>query len=146
MVAAAVGILAAPAGAGPPHSAADQIAFYGDIGNVISRQNPLLVSPSTLLLAEDGSVALVDLRWSGWGTSGARATGVWSASNCTPSCATGKRTTSPAQLTLSSPGLVVGHRVYRCFKLTPSHPKRDAWDAHECIQRQGTFWAYAPMP
>ncbi len=121
-----------------------RIAFYGDIGSIINNQNPLLVRPSTLLLAEDGSVALIHLRWSGWGTSVARATGVWSASNCTPSCANGKRTTSPARLTLSSPGLGGGHRVYRCFQIYPPHPQRDI-DDHGCIQRQGTYAVYAPI-
>lgn len=147
VAAAAAGILAPPADAGVRHSSADQIAFYGDIGNVINspyRKNPLLIRPSTLLLTEDGSVALVDLRWSGWGTSIARATGVWSASNCTPNCATGKRTTSPARLTLSSPGLVLGHMVYRCFRIDPPHPQRDIED-NACIRRHGSFYGYAPV-
>lgn len=132
------GNASAPRAAGP-------ISFYGDMGNIISSHNPLLVRPSTILLAEDGSVALVHLRWSGWGTRVARATGVWSASSCTPNCATGKRMKSPARVTLSNPGRVLGHTVYRCFQLTPPHPKRDAWSARECIQRQGGIYAYAPV-
>lgn len=147
-VAASGALFAAPAGARSyPNSA--EIAFYGDIGNAVNspyRKNPLLVRPSTLLLAEDGSVALVDLRWSGWGTSAAHATGIWSASNGIPSQATGKRTTSPARLTLSNPGRVLGHRVYRCIKWTPSHPKRDVWAAHECIRRiRGMLYGYTPV-
>ena len=127
------GTPAAAAGAG---SDAGPISFYGDIGNPVGSQNPLLVRPTTLLLAEDGSVALVHLRWSGWGTTVARATGVWSASSCDPSCAVGKRTTGPVSLTLSSPGLVDGHRVYRCFQVSPPHPQRDIAD-HGCIAPQG---------
>ncbi len=141
-------IFAVPARADPRHAVSDQIAFYGDIGNAVNsayRKNPLLVRPSMLLLTEDGSVALIHLRWSGWGTSVARATGVWSASNCTPSCATGKRTQRPARLTLSSPGLVVGQWVYRCFQTTPPHPRRDIAD-HACIGKQGAIWAYMPTP
>ena len=110
-VMAAGGMLAVPAGAGPRESVPGQIAFYGDIGNVVNsayRKNPLLVRPTTLLLTEDGSVALIHLKWRGWGTSVARATGIWSSSNCTPSCTTGKLTQIPARLTLSSPGLVGG--------------------------------------
>lgn len=147
-VTTSVGMFVAPAGAGSRHPDSDQIAFYGDIGNPINsvyRKNPLLVRPSTLLLAEDGSVALIHLRWSGWGTSVARATGVWSASNCTPSCATGKRTERPARLTLSSPGLVMGHRVYRCFQVTPPDPQRDMAD-QGCIRKQGSFYEYMPAP
>ena len=141
VAAAALGMIATPAlgaGSGP-------ISFYGDIGNIIDSHNPLLVRPATLLLTEDGSVALVHLRWSGWGTRIARATGAWSASNCTPSCATGKRTTRPARLTVSSPGVVDGHRVYRCFRIDPPHPRRDIED-QACIRRQGGFYAYTADP
>lgn len=128
------------AGASP---ATRPISFYSEILDSISSNAPLDVRPSMLLLAEDGSVALVHLKWSGWGTSVARATGVWSASDCTPDCADGKLTTHPAQLTLSSPGLVFGHRVYRCFQVTPANPQRDPEDAG-CIQQQGTSYTYSP--
>lgn len=147
MAVAAGAMFAPPAAAGSRNSRSGRISFYGDIGSLIDspyRENPLLVRFSTLFLTEDGSVALVDLRWSGWGTSVARATGVWSASNCTPNCATGKRTTRPARLTLSSPGLVGGHRVYRCFRIDPPHPQRDIED-NACIRQQGTFYGYDPV-
>ena len=145
VVAACGGMVKSPALAGSGSSGAGPISFYGDIGNIINSQNPLLVRPSVLPLAEDGSVALVHLRWSGWGTNVARASGVWSASSCAPSCATGKLTTSPARLTLSSPGIVGGRRVYRCFQISPPHKQRDIED-HACIRRQGTDYGYAPAP
>ena len=141
-------MLGVPAGAGPRESVPGQIAFYGDIGNVVNsayRMNPLLVRPSTLLLAEDGSVALIHLKWRGWGTSVARATGIWSSSDCTPSCATGKLTQRPARLTLSSPGLVSGRRVYRCFQVFPPHPRRDIAD-RACIRQRGTLYVYTAVP
>lgn len=139
------GMVATPVLAAGANPGAGRIGFYGDIGNIINSRNPLLVRPSTLLLAEDGSVALVHLRWSGWGTSVARATGVWSASDGIPDQATGKRTQRPARLTLSSPGLVGGHRVYRCFRITPAHPRRDIAD-RACIRQQRAFYAYIPAP
>lgn len=142
MSAAAAGMLATPAPAANPGAAA--IGFYGDIGNVINSRNPLLVRPATLLLTEDGSVALAHLRWSGWGTSIARAVGVWRASDCMPSCAAGKLITHPARLILSRPGLVGGQHVYRCFRIEPAHPRRDIED-HACIRRQGSFYSYAPI-
>jgi hypothetical protein len=135
-MAVSTSMIAMPAVAGQRLTGSDQIGFYSDIGNAVSPQNPLVVRPSTLLLAEDGSVALIHLRWTGWGTSRALATGVWSASNCNPSCATGARTTRPARLTLSRPGFVGGHRVYRCFEIIPAHPQRDIED-HACIRGQG---------
>lgn len=125
--------------------ATGQITFYSDIGNTINNHSALVIRPSTFLLTEDGSVALVHLRWIGWGSSVARATGVWSASNCTPSCATGKLTKRPAKLTLSRPGFVAGHRVYRCFQISPPHPSRDIAD-RGCIRRDGTSYIYAPGP
>ncbi|HET9101001.1 MAG TPA: hypothetical protein VFN62_11465 [Acidobacteriaceae bacterium] len=133
-------VLVVPVGAAVQHPSSGQISFYSDLGNIANKSS-LVVRPSTLMLVEDGSVALVHLKWSGWGTSVAHATGVWSASDGMPSQATGKRTTSPARLTLSSPGLVLGNRVYRCYQIDPPHPHRDIAD-HACMQRQG---AYAPV-
>jgi hypothetical protein len=123
-----------PPGSGP-------LSFYGDIGNGVGNQNPLVAHPSTLMLTEDGSVALVHLHWSDWGKGIARATGVWSASDCTPSCAAGKLTKSQAHLTLWNPGLVDGHWVYRCFQVDPQHPKRDIAD-RACISGD----EYDPLP
>lgn len=125
-----------PPGSGP-------FSFYGDIGGVIGpdSQNTLLVRPSTLYLTEDGSAALTHLQWSDWGKGIARATGLWSASDCTPDCAQGKVTTRPARLTLWSPGRVEGHWVYRCFLIDPQHPKRDPLD-RACIRGQ----EYSSLP
>ena len=136
------GLVAEPAMASGAGVGAGPISFYSDLGNMANKSS-LAVRPSTLMLVEDGSVALIHLKWSGWGTSVAHATGIWSASNGIPSQATGKRTTAPARLTLSSPGLVLGHRVYRCYQIDPPHPRRDIAD-QACMQQQGTFYMYAP--
>jgi hypothetical protein len=132
----------APAAGARPGTA--RLGFYGDIGAAFVGHIPPLVRPSTIRLTEDGSVALVHLQWNGWGTRVAHAIGVWSASNCTPSCAAGKRTTSPARLTLWNPGRVGVHRVYRSFQIAPPHPQRDIAD-RACIRRQGAVYAYAPI-
>ena len=146
LAALAAGAIVAPlALAGTTGVGAGRIAFYGGILDIINSRNPLLVRPSSLLLTEDGSVALVHLRWRGWGTSVARASGVWSASSCTPSCATGKLTNRPTRLTLSSPGLVGAHLVYRCFQISPPHPKRDVED-HACIDQKGRFYSEVSVP
>jgi hypothetical protein len=143
---AAVVVFAGGAGASEKYSTSSQIYFYGDLGNAINSsytKNPLLVRPSLIDMFEDGSWVLTKLRWSGWGSSVASARGISSSSNCTPNCATGKRTNVSAQLTLSSPGLVLGHRVYRCFQLAvPSHP---ASDEHECLRGTGKLIAYSPV-
>lgn len=130
-------------GTGPQLGVSGQISFYGDIGSVMGSQNPLLVHPSRIFLAEDGSISLDQLHWKGWGLSVARATGIRSASTCMPNCATGKRLQSAARFTLWSPGRVLGHEVYRCFSLTiRSLPKLSD---KECIRREGTFYGYSPV-
>ena len=137
------GAFAASAGAfaSPPN--AGSISFFGDFGNMANKSS-LVVRPAALYLTEDGSVALIHLQWSGWGTSVAHATGIWSASNGMPSQATGKQITTPARLTLSSPSLILGRRVYRCFQIDPPHPSRDIYD-HACMQRDGAFYDYVPI-
>ena len=150
VVAAIVAAAASPGGSmtgagasGAKPSGSGEIYFYGSIGQPINGtgvKNPLLVRPSTLLLFADGSWVITNLRWSGWGSSVARATGVSSASNCKPNCAAGKRTTRPAQFTLSSPGRVQGNMVYRCFQLAvPSYPKSNE---HACLGRAGSLILY----
>ena len=143
---AAVVVFAGGAGASEKYSTSRQIYFYGDLGNAINSpytKNPLLVRPSVIGMFEDGSWVLAKLRWSGWGSSVARATGISSSSNCRPNCATGKRTNVPARFSLSNPGRVLGHRVYRCFQLTVSaHPKSDE---HECLGHEGKLIAYVPV-
>ncbi|MDE2581643.1 MAG: hypothetical protein KGL52_08410 [Rhodospirillales bacterium] len=140
VAAASFGMAATPALA----AGGRPIGFYGDIGNAVGGQTPMMSPPSTLLLTEDGSVALVHLHWHGWGTGVARASGVWSASSCMPSCATGKLTKRPARLTLSRPGMVNGHRVYRCFQVEPPHKARDIAD-HACLRGPGASVSYAPV-
>src|SRR5271167_1448599 len=62
---------------------------------------PPVKKPSTIILFNDGSWALIHLHWTGWGTSVARGTGLSSASNGIPNMAQGKRIITPASITLS---------------------------------------------
>jgi len=117
----------ARAHASTPWRSSAQVYLYADFGNPVNSsftKNPLVVRPPTLFLTEDGTVAVNKLSWSGWGSSAAHAHGIFSASNCRPNCAQGKRTADPAQVTLSSPGVVFGHTVYRCLHLAvPKLPR-----------------------
>lgn len=142
VIAASDGVFALPAPAGRASPVALRIAFYGEIGNIINSQNPLLVRPATLLLAEDGCLALVQLHGIGWGKRIVRASGIFLASDCTPSCTTGKLT-GPARLTLSSPGWVAGHRMYRCFRVTAAHRRFN--ENAECPKRHGNFYLHTPV-
>jgi hypothetical protein len=144
LVLACCSVFAAGAGAaGSTHSSSQLISFYGNLTEPINGgavENPLVVRPTTLALAADGHWVITNLRWSGWGGSVARATGLSSASDCNPSCAGGKSTTSPAQFIVSNPGRVQGHEVYRCFQLTI--PSRSEADEHACLTRQGSSVLY----
>jgi hypothetical protein len=86
---------------GAAASASGQIGFYGDLANSINdpvEKNPPVVRPLRVFLTEDGSNVPINRRWSGWGTSVARATGVDSASTGVPNMATAPRIKRPAQL------------------------------------------------
>jgi hypothetical protein len=69
--------------------------------------------PTTVLLSGDGSGLIKSLRWSGWGTAVATASGTYEADSCKPDCAQGKYRSSPATITLTAltpyPG---GKRAY----------------------------------
>ena len=120
-----------PGGAGAalahPADSSGQIFLYTNIlapVNATFASNQLQIRPAGLLMFQDGSWAIIKLRWSGWGSSVAHASGLSSSTDCKPNCATGKRTDVPAQVTVSSPGVVFGHTVYRCLQLNvPSSPK-----------------------
>ena len=57
----------------------------------INNCGPLVSKPTELVIAcGDGNYFLSKLRWSGWGTPTATATGVAEANTCTPNCAAGK--------------------------------------------------------
>jgi hypothetical protein len=69
--------------------------------------------PTTVLLSGDGSGLIKSLRWSGWGSAVAIASGTYEVDNCKPDCAQGKYRSSPATITLTAltpyPG---GKRAY----------------------------------
>ena len=96
-------VATAEAGAGQAGRRAGQVFFYSDIHQPVnspSLKNPLVLRPATIDLFEDGSWLIKDLRWSGWGTSVAKGSGISSSSNCNPDCATGQRTDTPARFTV----------------------------------------------
>jgi hypothetical protein len=133
-------VLAANAAAGSTGHAAGQIYFYGNAGNPMDVDNPPLLRPAGMVMFEDGSWLITNLRWTGWGSNTAHAIGISSASSCKPNCASGKRTHNPAQLTLSHPQNLHGHEVYGCYRLTiPATPQANQ---QACIGRAGNIYIY----
>ena len=87
------------------------------------RRDRLLVRPSTVVIYPHGWL-VTGLRWSGWGTATAHASG-WSLESsknlttaCEPHCSGGTFERSPASVALWSPGPFHGHTVYRCFRVS----------------------------
>ena len=120
------------------------IFFWSDVVDTIKAPGqptmPLVVRPSTIRMFADGSWYIEHLRWTGWGSSTAHASGISNASNGIPNQAEGKRIKNPARFTLSKRGQFDGHRVYRCFRLTiPSHPTSDQ---HRCLKDYNGYWAF----
>jgi hypothetical protein len=121
------------------HAAIPQpVYFFTNTTQPLDKQNPLVIRPSGFLLFQDGQWVLEHLHWKHWGSRVARATGISNTSDGIPDAARGKRTKTPAHVTLSKPGRFRGHEVYRCFTLTiPAHP---AANQHLCIKRAGSLF------
>lgn len=111
------------------------IYFFTNTAQPINKQNHLVIRPQGFLLFQDGQWVLERLRWTGWGSSVARATGVSNSSNDIPDAANGKRIKTWARVTLSNPGRFRGHEVYRCFTMTVPPP---ASGMHLCLGRTRT--------
>jgi len=131
---------AVQAAAGPPQP----IFFWANVAAAVSvpkgamsQGNVRAIRPPVILMHPDGSWDIGHLRWSGWGSATAHATGISSASNGIPNEAAGKRIKHPAQVTLSAPGRFQGHEVYRCFTLVV--PAAAAADETLCLAKQGGY-------
>jgi len=80
----------------------------------------LKIRPRTLTMAADGNDTITGLRWTGWGTSTAHATGVNHVNDCTPNCASGHITKVHVSVRLFSRGYYQGNYVYRCYAIKPA--------------------------
>jgi hypothetical protein len=135
----------AATGSSQPGQGHQPVYFFLNVAAIIKAPGqPVekeVIRPSTLDLFADGSWYLQNLRWTGWGSKVAHANGISSASNGNPSQAQGKRIETPAQITLSHPGLFLGRTVYRCYQLTVPPP---ATDLHGCLTGHNGYWSMLP--
>jgi hypothetical protein len=74
--------------------------------------------PVEITVSADGSGSVNDLRWSGWGTATATATGVMEVNNCNPNCAQGTYTPYRATVTLSGLRPYDGGQAYSTMRIT----------------------------
>jgi hypothetical protein len=149
LVATVAWLSAGSADAGGARASA-QVVFYADVADLVPGIPPLKhtpsVRPSLVLIFEDGSSVVEKLHWSSWGRSVARATGILSASDCEPSCATGKRTNDPVRFVLSQRKHLFGRTVYACYQITD--PKRPPIDRRLCLKHSqvgSNQYYYAPV-
>jgi hypothetical protein len=93
------------------------------VGNCTKSQ----VAPSSIILAcADANTVLTKLHWTTFGGATARASGSYTANDCTPNCAAGKFHANPITLTLSgAKACPDGHDDYRhaAWKWSASAPK-----------------------
>lgn len=141
-VLALLALLSSPAGAAAHRKRHGPIYFFTSPSAAIDSYNPLVIKPRDIPLFLDGQWVLQDLRWTGWGSSVARATGISSSSNDNPNAVQGKRIKTWAKVTLSKPGRFEGHRVYRCFALRVPPP---ASYPPTCLRRVGTIWIFGAV-
>ena len=117
------------------------IYFWASVASIIKAPGqpvqPEVIRPSTIFLFADGSWALIKVHWTGWGSKVAHGKGTSSASSGSPDQAHGKRTNTPAQITLSKPGRFFGRKVYRCYQL---HVRPPATDLHGCLSGHNGYW------
>lgn len=128
-----------PTGAKLP-GATGTLYFLPGFLNAVNAGSERAVEPPSLALFADGSWVLEGLKWTGWGTPVARATGISSASNGNPSQAGGMRIKTPAKATLSNPGPFFGHRIYRCIQVFVQPPAN--FGGKRCLKRTGSLYVY----
>ena len=98
-----VGSLALPVAA----SAAPALPKVSDCGEVSAKPTTGLV-----LSCADANIALETLKWSSWGKSTAKATGIFSENDCSPTCVAGMFHRYKSNVTLSAPKTVNGTKVF----------------------------------
>ncbi len=82
------------------------------------------VRPTTLDVAADQTIS--GLRWSRWGTGGARGTGTLRTLDCDPTCAQGSLSTEPAMVELSAPASCPQGRFFSRAAVRPQSGRAPA--------------------
>ncbi len=100
----------------------------------VSNCGHLVQHPAAIVLTcADANYELAGLKWRGWTTGSATATGSVHANDCTPNCAAGKFHAYPVSVVADRLGICKSKRVYLRLTLTypgkrpAGHRKREAW-------------------
>lgn len=95
-------------------ASADRIYFFENVG---VEQAPR-VRPSRITFNADGNNTVTRLRWHGWGSKRATATGTSHVDNCRPNCAQGHISRLPVHVRLSRRGVLQHRKMYRCYRVS----------------------------
>ena len=109
-------------------------AFAASGKAYVSNCGTLEQHPAALVLAcADANYALAGLKWSGWTTGSASATGSVQANDCTPNCAAGHFHSYRVRVVADRLGACKGKRVYLRLTVTypgkrpTGYPRREPW-------------------
>ena len=83
----------------------------------------LEIRPPTLTMAADGNDTITGLRWNGWGSSTARASGINHVNNCLPDCASGHITKMRVTVRLFTRGFTTASTSTGAIRSSPQ-PRR----------------------
>jgi len=79
----------------------------------VSNCGEISAKPTGLVLScADANTALEMLKWSAWGKSTAKATGIFADNDCSPTCVEGTFNRYKANVTLSAPKTINGTKVF----------------------------------
>ena len=79
----------------------------------VSNCGEISAKPTGLVLScADANTSLETLKWSTWGKSTAKATGIFAGNDCSPTCAAGTFNRYKANVTLSGPKIINGTKVF----------------------------------
>ncbi len=87
-------------------SAAPALPKVSNCGEISAKTTGLVLS------CADASIALETLKWSSWGKSTAKATGIFAGNDCSPTCVAGMFHRYKVNVTLSAPKTINGTKVF----------------------------------
>ena len=104
-----------------------QASGYPTVSSAVYATNcgTLSQKPTSLTIyCADAGVSVIKIVWKSWGKNGATGTGVYSANNCTPTCAGGTFINAPVTIKLAPPTAIKGKLVMMILSIKTSNGKK----------------------
>lgn len=108
----------------PTHAATMQPnAYYNDCGT------PTFAPKTITQFCADAGAGIVNIKWSSWGSTSAKGTGVYYINGCDPDCASGKVSKTSVNVLLSGLTTTHGKKYLMKVTVTPLLGKKFVWPA-----------------